>query len=193
MPPASTAGARPPGAIAVLALAAVLAACGSTPRSAAPTPQQVAAAFAGSPAPLAALHAQAGQLLPATTAQVKARLVALRGYPAIVNLWGSWCGPCRTEFPIFQQAAVALGRRAAFLGLDVNDNAGDARSFLRRFPVTYPSFEDPGARTAFSLHAGAFFPTTEFYDRTGKLAYTHAGPYLTVAQLESDARTYAGA
>jgi cytochrome c biogenesis protein CcmG/thiol:disulfide interchange protein DsbE len=174
-------------------LAAVLAACGQTPRSAAPTPAQVEAAFAGSPAPLAALHAQGGQLLSATTAQFRAHLAAVRGYPAVVNLWGSWCGPCRGEFPVFQQAAVALGRRVAFLGLDVNDSPGDARTFLRQFPVTYPSYQDPGAHTAFALKAGAYYPTTEFYDRAGKLAYTHAGPYLTVAQLESDAHTYAGA
>jgi thiol-disulfide isomerase/thioredoxin len=153
----------------------------------------VAAAFAGSPPPLAALHAQADQLLSATTAQVKARLGALRGHPVIVNVWGSWCGPCRTEFPIFQQAAVALGRHVAFLGVDAADNPGNARSFLRRFPVTYPSYEDPGAHTAFALRAGSFYPTTQFYDRAGRLAYTHAGPYLKLSQLESDARVYAGA
>jgi thiol-disulfide isomerase/thioredoxin len=174
-------------------VAVTLAACGQAPRSAAPTPAQVKAAFAGSPAPLAALHAQGSQLLTASTAQFKATLAGLHGYPAVVNLWGSWCGPCRGEFPIFQQAAVALGRRVAFVGLDVNDSPGDARTFLRQFPVTYPSYEDPGAHTAFALKAGAFYPTTEFYDRTGKLTYTHAGPYLTAAQLESDAHTYGGA
>jgi thiol-disulfide isomerase/thioredoxin len=177
----------------VLVLVAALGACGGTPRSAAPSAQQVAAAFAGSPPALRALHAQANQLLPATTAEFKARLARLRGHPAIVNIWGSWCGPCRSEFPIFQQAAVALGRRVGFLGLDANDNAGQARSFLRMFPVTYPSFQDPGAHTAFALRAGAFYPTTQFYDATGRLAYTHAGPYLKLSQLVSDARTYAGA
>lgn len=178
----------------ILALAAAVTACGSSPpKSAAPSPAQVAKAFAGSPAPLAALHAEANQLLQATPAQFKTRLAGLAGYPTIVNLWGSWCGPCRGEFPIFQRAAVALGRRVAFVGLDVNDPGGDARSFLESFPVTYPSYVDQGAHTAFSLKAGAYYPTTEFYDRTGKLAYTHVGPYLTVKQLESDAHTYGGA
>jgi cytochrome c biogenesis protein CcmG/thiol:disulfide interchange protein DsbE len=183
---------RKPSLLAI-ALAACLAGCGQTPKNAAPTPAEVKAAFAGSPAPLVTLHAQGNQLLAASTAQFKSVLAGLHGYPTVVNLWGSWCGPCRSEFPIFQRAAVALGRRAAFVGLDVNDNPGDARTFLRQFPVTYPSYEDPGAHTAFALKAGAYFPTTEFYDRSGKLAYTHAGPYLTVAQLESDAHTYAGA
>jgi hypothetical protein len=88
---------------------------------------------------------------------------------------------------------VSLGRRVGFVGLDANDNAGDARGFLRMFPVTYPSYEDPGAHTAFAVHAGAFYPTTEFYDATGRLAYVHAGPYLKLSQLVADARNYAGA
>ncbi len=89
------AGARAPSLICVL----LLAACGATPRNAAPTPQQVAAAFAGSPPALAGLHAEADRLLPASTAQVKAALAALRGYPTVVNVWGSWCGPCRSRVP----------------------------------------------------------------------------------------------
>jgi cytochrome c biogenesis protein CcmG/thiol:disulfide interchange protein DsbE len=177
----------------LVAVLLAVAGCGQAPRSAAPTPAEVRAAFAGSPARLAALHSEGGLLLPASTAQFKAVLSGLRGYPAVVNLWGSWCPPCRSEFPIFQRAAVVLGRRVAFVGLDVSDAAGDARAFLRRFPTTYPSYADPGAHTAFALKAGAFFPTTEFYDRTGKLAYTHEGQYFTLAQLESDVRTYAGA
>ncbi len=184
---------RPARACAAGLILVLVPACGATPRSAAPTPREVAAAFAGSPPALAALHAQADQLLPASTAQVKAALAALRGYPTVVNVWGSWCGPCRTEFPIFQRASVAIGRRVAFVGLDAADNPGDARSFLRQFPVTYPSYEDPGAHTAFALKAGSFYPTTQFYDRSGKLAYTHAGPYLTVNQLLADAHTYGGA
>ncbi len=87
----------------------------------------------------------------------------------------------------------AEGGDAHVVGLDVNDPGGDAKTFLRSFPVTYPSYVDQGAHTAFALKAGAYYPTTEFYDRTGKLAYTHLGPYLTLEQLESDAHTYAGA
>ena len=176
-----------------VALAVSVAACGQAPRSAAPTPAEVIAAFAGSPSPLARLHAEANQLRPTSPASFKALLAGLHGYPVIVNLWGAWCGACRAEFPIFQQAAVALGRHAAFIGLDVSDSPDDASTFLREFPVTYPSFQDPGAHVAFALRAGAFYPTTEFYSRAGALNYTHAGQYFSLAQLKSDVAAYGGA
>src|SRR3954470_3372416 len=51
----------------------------------------------------------------------RARLAALRGKPVVVNIWGSWCIPCRQEFPIFQRVSAAMGKRVVFLGLDTQD------------------------------------------------------------------------
>jgi len=149
--------------------------CGSSPRSTAPGKAQIAAAFAGSPAPLTRLHAQASAVIPSSPAAFKALLASLHGYPVVVNKWGSWCGPCRMEFPAFQQVSVRRGARVAFLGLDGGDNTADARSFLKRLPVSYPSYSDPDAHIAFALNAGSYYPTTLFYERSGKLAYLHAG------------------
>jgi thiol-disulfide isomerase/thioredoxin len=178
---------------APLALAASLiaAGCGATPHSAAPSPAQVHAAFAGSPAPLQTLHGQADALLATSPTAFRAQLDGLRGFPVIVNKWASWCGPCRQEFPAFQRAAVKFGRQVAFIGLDSFDNAGNARTFLREFPITYPSFADPDDKVANALRAGAFFPTTLFFDATGKLSYTHQGGYSSAAALETDVRRYA--
>jgi cytochrome c biogenesis protein CcmG/thiol:disulfide interchange protein DsbE len=176
---------------ACVALCALAAGCGSSARSAAPSPAAVRAAFAGSPAPLAELHAQANQLVASNPAGFAARLAALRGYPVVINKWASWCAPCRQEFPSFQRAAVTFGRQVAFLGLDSFDNAGNARTFLRDYPVTYPSFEDGDNKIANALHAGAFFPTTLFFDASGKLAYLHQGPYTSAAALETDIGRYA--
>jgi cytochrome c biogenesis protein CcmG, thiol:disulfide interchange protein DsbE len=178
-------------AAAGISLCTLAAGCGATANSEAPSPAAVRAAFAGSPAPLAALHAQANALITTTPAAFSARLAELRGYPVVINKWASWCGPCRQEFPSFQRAAVTFGRQVAFLGLDSFDNSDNARTFLRQYPVSYPSFEDGNDKVANALHAGAFFPTTVFLDRSGKLAYLHQGPYTTAAALETDVRRYA--
>jgi cytochrome c biogenesis protein CcmG, thiol:disulfide interchange protein DsbE len=170
-----------------------IAACGTPVRSAAPTPAQVRAALAGSPAPLARVHAAANRLIPTTPAGFRAVLGSLRGYPVIVNQWGSWCEPCRMEFPVLQRVGVSLGRTTALLGLDVSDSSSGAAAFLREFPVTYPSYVDRDARVAFSLKAGAYYPTTLFFDREGKLVFTHIGPYVTAAALLRDAGAHAGA
>jgi cytochrome c biogenesis protein CcmG/thiol:disulfide interchange protein DsbE len=147
--------------------------------------------LAGAPAPLAALHAQANQLLGGGKSAFAARLTALRGHPVVVNKWGSWCVPCRQEFPFLQQAAVDYGKRVAFVGLDAEDNHQDAAGFLERFPVSYPSYEDPRDRTVQALKAPKGLPFTMFYDASGALAYVHQGGYATRAQLEADIRRYA--
>ena len=59
----------------------------------------------------------------------------LRGHPVVVNKWGSWCGPCRAEFPYFQRQAIEHGKKVAFLGVDGKDNDANAEEFLKEFPV----------------------------------------------------------
>jgi cytochrome c biogenesis protein CcmG/thiol:disulfide interchange protein DsbE len=152
---------------------------------------EVRRALAGAPAPLASLHRQANALLVGDKAAVRARLDSLRGHPVIVNKWASWCGPCRGEFPIFQRVSVQYGKRVAFLGLDAGDNHADAQRFLARFPVSYPSYQDPNERTAFALGASTNFPITLFFDKRGKEAFAHQGGYASQADLVRDIRRYA--
>ena len=174
----------------VLACAGLAACGGGRPRNAAPSQSAVSSAFQGSPAPLTALHDQAGRLLPGGTDAFKARLTALRGHPVIINEWASWCEPCQSEFPVFQRVAVRYGRQVAFVGIDSRDVNRAASQFLRRFPVTYPSYVDPHQQIAGALEAVGGIPQTIYVDRAGKQQYDHAGPYETAAALERDIRFY---
>jgi cytochrome c biogenesis protein CcmG, thiol:disulfide interchange protein DsbE len=157
----------------------------------APTAAQLRERLAGSPAPLARLHDRPNALLPART--TTAELAALKGYPVVVNKWASWCGPCRSEFPTFQAVSAQLGKRVAFLGLNSGDAGGGApETFLRGYPLSYPSISDPDNRVAQKLQVAQSWPTTLFFDRAGKQTFAHQGPYLTAADLTRDIRRYAG-
>lgn len=162
----------------------------SVPRSTL-TPLQVSARLAGSPAPLALLHAQAGALLLGGVGALRARLRTLAGMPIVVNKWASWCVPCRSELGAFQRVSVAHGREVAFLGIDSGDaSRTDALAFLRSLPLAYPSYYDRDGRAGLAITDSALTPVTVFYDRRGG-QFIHQGPYPSVAKLEQDVRRYA--
>lgn len=157
----------------------------------APTEAQLKRALAGSPAPLSNLHSQADALLGGGMNAFKARLAALRGRPVVVNEWASWCPPCRNEFPLLAQASAHYGKRVAFLGVNVSDNRGDAASFLRGHPLSYPSYTDSNGAIASSFGNAQALPITIYFSPSGKKTYTHIGYYSAQEALNSDIQRYA--
>ena len=146
-------------------------------------------ALTGAPAPLAALHRQAGQLI-GDNAALDARIRSLRGYPIVVNSWASSCGPCRQEFGLFAAASARYGRHVAFLGADTADDAPDARAFLAQHPVSYPSYPTTVAGLShFAVIQG--LPTTFYISPAGKVVDVHIGQYDAQGTLDQDIATYA--
>ncbi len=78
-----------------------------------------------------------------TIADDTVSLPALRGHVVVLNVWGSWCAPCRAEAPdlaAISQETEAHGVR--FVGIDVRDNPAAGLAFERNYGITYPSFDD---------------------------------------------------
>jgi thiol-disulfide isomerase/thioredoxin len=180
-------------AVLVIGLAQAGGGGGGEGKSAGGACGKVPASLEGAPAPLASLYSQSCQLIGGGPAAFKQRLAALKGHPVVVNQWASWCGPCRAEFPLFQKASRALGKRVAFLGVDSMDNDGDAAGFLKRYPVPYPSYKDGDGKVAQVFNGVGPLPKTVFYDASGKLRYVHVGQYRDEAALRRDISRYAGA
>ncbi len=179
--------------VSVLLVIGLLQLGSSTP---APAPStltlaQMRSRLSGSPPALAALHAQASAILSGGLPALRARLASLRGTPVVINKWASWCEPCRAEFGVFQRVSVSRGREVAFIGIDSGDfSRANAHTFLRAFPVSYPSYYDQSGQAGLAITDSTFTPVTVFLNRSGG-QFIHQGPYLSVAKLERDIARYA--
>ena len=90
-----------------------------------------------------------------------------------MNIWGSWCGPCRGEAPALEQVAAASAPRGVtFLGVDVRDDRDAAADFVRSRGITYPSIFDPPGRSLLVLsgYPRNAVPSTIVLDRSHRVA-----------------------
>ena len=115
---------------------------------------------------------------------------ALRG-PAIVNVWGSWCGPCQDEIPLFVDFYSRAKDKLVLLGIDVEEaQIGDGQHFVQTRGMTWPNLFDPDGRTASSLGMGV--PITYFVDAEGVTVYKKIGVIASVKELEELTQKYLG-
>jgi cytochrome c biogenesis protein CcmG/thiol:disulfide interchange protein DsbE len=164
----------------LLALSLALAACGGsrpgTGASSLPTP-----ALNATRAPLLPTRVAA---LPSFDLDAYRRLLGqLRGTPVVVNIWASWCGPCREEAPRLAEAARRYGSRVQFLGVDILDQRAAAASFIARYGWPYPSVFDASG----DIRDGLGFlgqPVTVFYAASGRLVSSWSGPLTGEALAE---------
>jgi thiol-disulfide isomerase/thioredoxin len=100
-------------------------------------------------------------------------LAALDG-PAVVNLWATWCAPCRREMPEFQAVHDERGDSIAFIGVNVGDDNDKALAFLEQTGVTYDQFADPDGMVSTALSTSAM-PVTLVIDGAGDIVERHLG------------------
>ncbi len=116
-----------------------------------------------------------------TRPDLPVRVSAVHARPELINIWASWCAPCRQEIPLLQAAHSAVGSRVLFLGVDVLDSRSRATRFLAAHDATYPQVFDDRGRFARSL-GFVGVPNTLVVDADGRVVYRRAGE-LSDAQL----------
>lgn len=149
-------------AVALLPLALVLAACRSGG-------EQGAIVAVGAPVPAYSTTTLAGD---------SASLASLRGKVVLLNIWATWCHPCREEIPVLQklhETHAARGLELVGVSVDVGGAEAEIRSFAKDFRMTYPIWLDPAERVS-SLFMAVGVPATYLVDRDGVLRWRHVGP-----------------
>ena len=109
-----------------------------------------------------------------TLRELEGMLVGLRGTPVVLNMWASWCVPCRAEAPILERAYRSDGKTVTFVGVASRDRYSDARAFMDEFGVTYVNLFDEENALPNRLQSRGF-PTTIALDTKGHVRASSYG------------------
>jgi len=111
--------------------------------------------------------------------------------PALINVWGSWCGPCKEEMPIFVDFYSKYMDKVSLIGISVEEsNVQEARDFIKLYGMSWPNPNDADGSTREILGMGV--PVTLFIDAQGKVAFRKIGVVTTIEELERDTQKYLG-
>ncbi len=102
-------------------------------------------------------------------------LSELRDRPVVINLWATWCGPCREEMPILQDAFEQYGGKVSFVGVDTRDDPRAAAALLTEVGVTYPQLVDVDGQLLAHLRVPGL-PVTVVLDDDGTVVDRQVGP-----------------
>ena len=109
----------------------------------------------------------------------------LSGKVGVVNFWGSWCGPCRSEQGPLETLSKQYGARVQFVGVNARrDQRTAALAYLNEFHVTYPSVFNPDSSIAFDFRV-RFMPATFVIDKQGRIAAEFIGAIQSEAVLRA--------
>ncbi len=103
-------------------------------------------------------------------------LAKLRGKPALVDFFASWCTPCGEEAPALRKLAAALGDRATVVAVDWDDAGGPARAFVRKHGWTFPVLADTSGAAGESYGVTTGLPTSFVLDPEGRIVRVFLGP-----------------
>jgi cytochrome c biogenesis protein CcmG/thiol:disulfide interchange protein DsbE len=170
---------------------ALLAGCTSTASSSAAGTEPALAACPAPGAPATAGYALPDLSLPCLGAAGDAATVPLRrltGRPMVVNLWASWCGPCRAELPALARLSRTAGGRLRVIGVATLDVPANSVSYAADNRLPFPSLQDRDGDLQRGLRRNAL-PVTVLVRTEGTIAYVYQGPPLndvTLRQLVRD-------